>query len=168
MNIEIAPRDILQIDDARICYRNFKGEKSMYNDEGKRNFSLVIPNMEVAEMLQNNVNKYGVGWNVKISAPKIPDAEPFIHLPVAVKYTDRSQPRVYLISGRNRRELTEDTIAILDDIDIESVSMDIRPYDDEGRFGPFRKAYLMSIYVTQKIDRLAARFAGDDDRDYED
>ena len=56
-------------------------------------------------------------------------------------------------------ELTEETIGMLDDIDIKSVDMDIRPYDDEGRFGPFRSAYLQAIFVTQEIDRFAARFA---------
>ena len=48
---------------------------------------------------------------------------------------------------------------MLDDIDILSVDMDIRPYDDEINGKPFRSAYLQSIFVTQEFDRLAARFA---------
>lgn len=159
MNLVFAPRNILQIDDARICFRNFRGEESMYNAKGSRSFSLVIPNEEIAEALMNDKNEFGVGWNVKIKAPREDGEAPFIHLPVKVKYTDRSQPRVYLISGRNRIELNEDTVGMLDDIDIRSVDLDIRPYDGEGRFGPHRTAYLQSIYVTQEIDRFAARFA---------
>lgn len=166
MELTIAPRDILQIDDAKICFRNFKGEKSMYNDEGKRNFSVIIPNAEIAEELQNNTNRYGVGWNVKIKAPNSPDEAVFMHLPVAVSFTDRSQPGVYLISGKSRVKLNEETIYMLDDIDIESVSLDIRPFDGESKFGPFRKAYLSSIYVTQAVDRLAARFAETDEEEY--
>lgn len=160
----IANRDktktqMLQIDDARICFRNFRGEGSMYNNEGSRNFSVIIPNEEIAEALRNDVNEFGVGWNVKIKAPQKEGDMPFMHLKVNVKYTDRSAPNVYLISGKNRLELKEDTIAMLDDIDIKSVDLDIRPYDDQGRFGPFRSAYLQAIYVTQEIDRFAARFA---------
>ena len=159
MKLVFAPRNVLQIDDARICFRNFKGEKRDFNNEGDRSFSLIIPNEELANELRNNKNQYGVGWNVKIKAPRNDGEMPFIHLPVKVKYTDRSQPRVYLISGRNKVELNEDSIGMLDDIAIRSVDLDIRPYDGEGRFGPHRTAYLVAIYVTQEIDRFAARFA---------
>lgn len=159
MELTFAPRGILQIDNARICFRNFRGEETMYNAKDNRSFSIVIPNEEMADELKNDLNEYGVGWNVKIRAPREEGEMPFMHLPVKVKYTDRSAPKVYLISGRNRVELNEDTIGMLDDIDIKSVDMDIRPYDGEGRFGPHRTAYLQSIYVTQEIDRFAARFA---------
>lgn len=160
----IANRDktktqLLEIDDARICFRNFRGEGSMYNNEGSRNFSVIIPNEEIAEALKNDKNEYGVGWNVKIKAPQAEGEMPFMHLKVNVKYTDRSAPNVYLISGKNKIELTEETIGMLDEIDIKSVDLDIRPYDDEGRFGPFRSAYLQRIYVVQEVDRFAARFA---------
>ena len=159
MHLTFAPKGILQIDDARICFRNFRGEGSMYNNEGDRNFSLIIPDEETAEALRNDKNEFGVGWNVKIRAPREEGEAPFIHLPVKVKYSERSGPRVYLISGKNRVQLDEETIGMLDDIDIKSVDMDIRPYDGEGRFGAFRAAYLQSIYVTQEVDRFAARFA---------
>lgn len=159
MNLTFAPRGILQIDDARLCFRNFRGEGSMYNNEGDRNFSIIIPDEEIAEALRNDKNEFGIGWNVKIRAPREEGESPFMHLKVNVKYTDRSAPRVYLISGKSRVELNEDTIGMLDDIDIKSVDLDIRPYDGEGRFGAFRSAYLQAIYVTQEVDRFAARFA---------
>ena len=159
MELTFAPKGILEIDDARICFRNFRGEGSLYNNEGDRNFSLVIPDEEIADALMNDKNEFGVGWNVKIRAPREEGEAPFMHLPVKVKYTERSGPRVYLISGKNRVELNEDTIGMLDDIDIKSVDMNIRPYDGEGRFGPFRSAYLQSIYIVQNVDRFAARFS---------
>ena len=159
MNLTFAPKGILQIDDARICFRNFKGEGSMYNNEGDRNFSLVIPDEEIAEALKNDKNEFGAGWNVKIRAPREEGEAPFMHLPVKVKYTDRSGPKVYLISGKNRVQLDEDTIGMLDDIDIKSVDLDIRPYDDEINGRPFRTAYLQSMEVVQRIDRFAARYS---------
>lgn len=159
MELVFAPRNILQINDARICYRNFKGEGSLYNNEGDRNFSLVIPDEETANALMNDTNKFGAGWNVKIRAPREDGEQPFMHLPVKVKYTDHSAPRVYLITNGRKNELNEDTIGMLDDIEIRKVDLDIRPYDGESRFGPHRTAYLQAIYVEQEIDRFAARFA---------
>lgn len=161
MELIFAPRNVLQINDARIAFKNFKGAGSKYNKEGDRNFALIIPDEEMAEALQNDVNKFGAGWNVKIKPPREDGDQPFIFLPVKVKFNDRG-PIVYLQSGRNRVKLKEETIARLDDIDIESIDMDIRPYDDEINGKPFRAAYLQSMCVTQNIDRFSARFAAEE------
>ena len=153
-------RDILQINNAKICYKNFRGEGSMYNNEGDRNFSLIIPDDEIADVLRNNVNEYGAGWNVKIRAPREDEDRPFMHMKVTVKYTERSQPNIYLVSGKNMIKLTEEMLADLDDIRIEKVDLDIRPYDGESRFGAFRSAYLQSMRVYQDLsgDRFAHDF----------
>lgn len=161
MELTFAPRGVLQIDDARIIFRNFRGEGGKFNKEGDRNFALIIPNEEMAEALQNDVNQYGAGWNVKIKPPREEGDEPFMYLPVKVKFNNRG-PVVYLKSGNNRVKLTEDTIDMLDEIDIRSVDLDIRPYDDEINGKPFRAAYLQSMCVTQEIDRFAARFAAEE------
>lgn len=155
MEVTFAPRGILQIDDARITHRNFAGEGSPYNREGDRNFSLIIDDQELADRLVED------GWNVKIKEP-FDDADiPFMFLPVKVKFNDRG-PNVYLVSGRAKRELSEDTIGILDNMDIEMINLDIRPYDwklANGNTG--RSAYLHSMEVIQRIDRFAARYAED-------
>ena len=157
MNLTFAPRGILQIDDARIIYRNFAGAASQFNREGDRNFSIVIPDQEMADALVNE------GWNVKIKAPREDGDVPFMTLPVKVKFNDRG-PNVYLQTGNRMNRLDEDSIACLDQIDIVSVDLDVRPYDwvlyegtkDEKRG---RSAYLQSIKVVQDVDRFASRFA---------
>ena len=149
MKVTFAPRGILQIDDARIIYRNFSGEGSKFNREGDRNFSLIIPDQELADKL------VAQGWNVKIREPREEGDDPFIHLPVKVKFNDRG-PNVYLQSGGRRVKLDEESISCLDNVDIVNVDMDIRPYDWEvdGKTG--RTAYLHSMCVTQEVDRFAS------------
>ena len=152
MNICFAPKGILQIDDARIIFKNFEGRGDKFNREGDRNFSLLIEDKNTANALIKE------GWNVKIKPGREEGDDPFMRLPVKVKFTDYG-PNVYLVTGNRRNELDEESIGCLDNIEIESVDMDIRPYDWEvnGRTG--RTAYLQSMEVVQRIDRFAARYS---------
>ena len=150
MEITFAPKDILQIDDARIVYRNFSGTGSKFNREGDRNFAVVIPDQDMADELVNR------GWNVKIKPPRDEDDAPFMFLPVKIKFNERG-PKVYLQSGEKTVELDEEGIDCLDDVDILGVDLDIRPYDWEVNGKQGRTAYLQSIHVVQEIDRFAAR-----------
>lgn len=161
MELVFTPRHVLQIDNASICFKNFRGEGGKFNKEGDRNFALIIPDEEMAEALMNDANQYGASWNVKIKPPREEGDTPFIYLPVKVKFNDKG-PMVYLQSGRNRIKLDQDSISMLDDIDIASVDLDIRPYDKEINGRPFRAAYLQSMCVTQDIDRFAERFASEE------
>lgn len=152
MHVTIAPKGILQIDDARIIFKNFEGRGDKFNREGDRNFSLLIEDPDTAEILQRE------GWNVRIKPGRDDDEGPFMRLPVKVKFTDYG-PNVYLITGERRNELDEESIACLDNIDIESIDMDIRPYDWEVNGKTGRTAYLQSMQVIQRIDRFAAKYA---------
>lgn len=154
MKITFAPRNILQIDDAIIIYRNFAGEASQFNRAGDRNFSVLIEDEQLANELRDH------GWNVKIKQAREEGDTPFMHLPVKVKFNDRG-PSVYLVSGSNRVKLDEETIGMLDSIDILGVDLDIRPFDWEVNGKAGRAAYLQSICVTQDIDRFAQRFEED-------
>ena len=163
MELTFAQRGILQIDDARIAFRNFRGEGDKFNREGDRNFVLIIPTEDMADALTEE------GWNVKIKDPREEGDVPFMYLPVKVKFNDRG-PQVYLKTGDTVNRLDEESVGILDDIDILSVNMDIRPYDwivQEGtpneKSG--RSAYLQSIEVIQEIDRFAAKYAEEDPRE---
>ena len=147
-------RNILEIEDARIIYRNFEGLASKYNREGDRNFAVIIPNDEIKDALVNE------GWNVKIKPPRDEDDSPFMFLPVKVKFNSRG-PAAYLVSGEQVTKLNEDTIGILDEIDIQSVDMDVRPYDWEVNGKTGRSAYLQAINVTQNIDRFGAQYVNE-------
>lgn len=152
MELTFAPRDILQVDDARIVYRNFKGEERKYNREGERNFAMVIPNQELADELISR------GWNVKIKAPREEDDDLFMYLPIKVRFNGRG-PQIYLVTGDRINRLDEDVVSMLDDIDIRSVDLDIRPHDWDINGKTGRTAYLQAMEVIQEIDRFAARMA---------
>lgn len=152
MELTFAPRDILQVNDTRIIYRNFRGEGSKFNREGDRNFAMIIPTQDLADELISR------GWNVKIKEPREEGGEPFMYLPIKVKFNDRG-PQIYLVTGDCTNRLDEDVVSMLDDIDIRSVDLDIRPYDWEVNGKTGRTAYLQAMEVTQEIDRFAARMA---------
>ena len=181
MELTFGPRGILQIDNARITYKNFAGVGSKFNREGERNFSLIIPDevvfdkksgeeMELKDVLKRE------GWNVKIKKPdplkpRDEDDKPFMHLPVKVKFNDDYDPEseddrgpyCYLITGNNKVRLGPDNIGCLDNVWIDNIRLDIRPYDWEVNGKTGRTAYLHAIEVTQSI---VDRFADRDEYDY--
>ena len=155
MNVTFAPRGILNIDEATIIYRNFAGRGDKFNREGDRNFALIIPTEELADRLIND------GWNVKVKPPRDDQETPFMYLPVKIKFNDRG-PNCYLVTAGRANRLDEESIGILDDVDILNVNLDIRPYDWEVNGKTGRTAYLQGIEVTQRVDRFAARYAEED------
>ena len=153
MDLKFAARGIIQIDDASIIYRNFSGEASKFNRAGDRNFAVVISEQWIADALVQE------GWNVKIKPPREEGDGVFMYLPVKVKFNDRG-PKVYLKTGDRMNLLDEESVSMLDHIDIISVDMDIRPYDWDVNGQTGRTAYLQSMCVTQDIDRFAERYRG--------
>ena len=153
MKITYAPRDVLQIDGAKIIFRNFSGEASKFNARGNRDFSVVIPDEETVDRLID------LGWNVK--KKEYDDDRPTLYyLKVKVKFTEHG-PDVYLNTNGNVTELDEESISCLDDIYIveDGVDLDIRPYDWEVNGKTGRTAYLKHMHVTQDTTRGLNRFA---------
>lgn len=144
--------DILEIEDARIIYRNFEGIQTKFNREGDRNFAVIIPNEEIKDQLVDN------GWNVKIKPPRDEDDSPFMFLPIKIKFNSRG-PSAYVKSGETVTRLNEETIGMLDEIDILSVDLDVRPYDWEVNDKTGRTAYLQAINIIQNTDRFGEAYA---------
>lgn len=162
MNVTMTQRGIIQIDGARLIYRNFSGRGTQYNREGDRNFCIVIEDQETADMLLD------AGYNVKIKQPREEGEAPFMYMKVNVKFhpkgsdLERLNPTVCLITGRNRNMLDEESICCLDSINIANVDLDLSGsnWNVQGRSG--KSAYLSKIYVTQELDRFAMRYAEDE------
>lgn len=136
--------EIVQMNGVKICYRNFSGTGSKFNSEGDRNFAIIIEDQAVADALIE------AGWNVKIKAPREDGDAPFMVLPVKIKFNARG-PAVYLKTNGVLTRLDEESINVLDQVEISNVDLDIRPYDWEMRGSTGRTAYLQAICVTQFV-----------------
>lgn len=152
-------KGFVEIEDARLIFKNFSGAASKYNRDGDRNFCIVIPNQEIADSLVNDKNEKGVGWNVKVRPARNPDEDPLMFLKVKMSFNENGGPDAFLITNGKMTRLDAESISCLDHVEIAYVDLAIRPYDDEMNGKPFRSAYLKSIYVTQNVDRFAARYA---------
>lgn len=155
MRLTILDRGLLRIEEARIAFRNFRGIGNQFNREGDRNFAVVIPDQETADILMDN------GWNVKIKPAREEGDTPFMFLTVKIKFNSRG-PRCYVVSNGNQVKLREENVGMIDTMDIDKVDMIIRPYDWEMRGSTGRTAYLEDIEVLQRVDYFAARYAGEE------
>lgn len=146
--------DPVEIEDAELIWRNFSGKAGKFNAEGVRNFNVVID--------EEAYNKLSAdGWNARMIMPKEdvdPDTPPLYILPVKVSF-GKKPPQIQLISSRGRRFLDEDTVGMLDFIDIKTCDVVVNPYNYNvnGKVGV--SGYLKSLYVTIVEDRFAGKYA---------
>lgn len=139
------------IENARITFRNFSGKEGMYNREGDRNFSVLLPDDLATEMAAD-------GWNIKMLKAREEGDEPRPYIHVTVGFKGRP-PRIVQITSRGRTDLGEEECEILDWVDISNVDLIVRPYEwtVNGKTGI--KAYLKSIFVTINEDALELKYA---------
>lgn len=153
---------IVQIDNGVISFTHFNGEADEYHRDGDRDFLLTFSDEEFAEALMNDVNEYGVAWNVKVKNAVDDGDLPRMSIKVKAKYrmvNGRERgPEIYLVSGKNVILLNSENIGILDDIEIDHVDADIIPYDKITNGKPYRTAYVKKMYVVQVEDRFVDRY----------
>lgn len=142
----------LEIENARLIFRNFAGKPDKYNPNGgTRKFGVII-DPDKAEDLRAE------GWNIKMLPPKEDDGEPLYYLPVKVQYGQFRQPNVFIITNGHKQLLEEDTVASIDYAELQYVNLVISPYiwEVNGKSGV--NAYLKTGYFEIVTDSFASRY----------
>lgn len=157
MKVTFEGRGKVLMDDVRLLWPNFSGAPTKFNPRGgDRKFTVVVDNQEIADALIE------AGCNLKIKPSEEPGDLPFMYFDVKVSY-NFAPPVVWLVSGRKRKQLTEENVGTLDSVDMAKVDMDIRFGKEWTQNGiTARTAYLDKIVVYQEIDRFAARWADEE------
>ena len=140
----------IKVENARMLYKHFSGEKDDFHNPGQTDFSVIIEDLDYARELEIE------GWNIKYPKPN-PDIDPEEDrrrptLKVNVVF-DNIPPKVWIINvddeGNERpKQITAETLYLLDTLRFTNIDMIITPYKwtKNGRSGI--SAYLSQFYGT--------------------
>lgn len=149
---------LIRIRDAEVFKTNFAGNEErrdgrIVNNEGARYFLIWLED-EDAHILEDE--HYRVKWTKPLPDS---DREPRAYIHIAVAYPanfPKLHPKIVLISGNTKTEVTEDAVELIDREKIIKVKVEIR-----GRLNRdtgLNKAYASTLYVYVEEDPFADEF----------
>lgn len=143
----------INVENARITFKNFSGRATKFSPKGLRSFSLILDEGLAAKLEKD-------GWNVRYLNPREEGDLPTPILDVKVR-VDEDTPipaEVYLIQDGYKHRLYEDTIGMLDEMTFDNIDLIIRPYQWEfgGKGGV--KAYLKTLYASGLNDTITSKY----------
>lgn len=144
------------LENVKIIFKNFQGQKGQFNAQGDRSFSILIEDPRMADDMRKD------GWAVK---PLRPDEDGVVrayHLSAKVNYNSSTPPRIYRVwpNNNNRRLLLNpDTIGMLDELPIETADLIINPYEWHVNDNSGIKAYVNTMYVIIEENELDLKWA---------
>lgn len=146
----------LRLDDARIVFKNFRGEEGPFNREGDRGFAVIIPENAVEKLRAD-------GWNIKKLKDREVDGEMEegdYYLNVRVSYKNRP-PQITVIGDKTKRrnKYGEDLVELLDYAYFLEADVLISPYKYEVRGETGISAYLNTMYVIIEENELDVKWS---------
>jgi len=141
------------LENVRIMYRNFMGQKGMYNEEGERSFNIVIDDPVMATTMLED------GLNLK---PLLDEDERVVghHMLVRINYKGRP-PRIIRVTqdGQRQTSLEQRTVGSLDSVTIEKADITLGTWIWRPEPLPNMSAYCNVMYVHVIEDPLDAKYA---------
>lgn len=154
------PENLVMKNVTRMRFKNFSGKATQKNNEGNRNFSIIIPE-DLAQQLNEE------GWNVRYREI---DDQWLLKVHVSYQY---KKPDIKTITTNSKvvTRITERTVDQLDWASIESYDVNIEASNKTYLNGEGREthsAYLqsMNVYVTE--DPIANMWQIQDEVPYEE
>lgn len=142
-------------------FKNFSGKPGQYNPAGRMTFCIRL-DRETADVMVED------GWNVKQLDPREEGDEPTLYIQARVRF-DNVPPAVYMLTGKHNKKtrLTEDTISLLDSMEIEWADIVLSPYAWEMKtkdgVSNGITAYVKTAYFKVVEDDFADKYADGDD-----
>lgn len=141
------------IDSARIMFRNFEGKPGQFNAAGQRNFHVLLT-QELEQALVAD------GFNVKYLKPREEGDTPQAHLKINVKMDSNIPPKIFIVTSKGRRQLTEDMLQMVDWADFANIDLIFSRYKRDWPDGRTTvTAYLQTFFGTIREDELELRYA---------
>lgn len=144
--------DTATLNDVRLVFRNFKGAEGQYNRRGDRNFCVLLP-ADVADAMRRD------GWSIKQLQPREEGDYPQDYIKVKVNFDGPRPPKIFMIKGGRRLQITNDMVDMLDWADFALVDLIISPYNWSMNGNTGVTAYLQTFFGTIREDELEIRYA---------
>ena len=175
-------RNILEIANAQIRYKNFSGQektaivngsKRVVNDQGNRNFTVILDpeksdiwwNGEKVTNPDFGLELAEIGYNVTVRPPREEGDSPEYRLQVAVSYNSAVKPKLYMVTDRAKLLMNEDSVCEIDLADINKADIVInngKPYWNSTKNRDMVKAWCNEGYFTLARSRFVSDYEFDD------
>lgn len=137
--------------DVKLLFRNFAGRSGPYNNDGARNFHVLL-NEQTSRELEKQ------GWRVKQMKDQEDGTPGDKHLKVNVNYKTGRPPRIVLVTSKGQTDLGPDEAASIDVADIEKADLVVNGWYSDMAGGGY-SAFLKTLFVTIREDELELMYA---------
>lgn len=152
----IVNNDVIEVENAKLRYMNFRGAPDKFNSKGgRRTAQWVIDDEALAKDL--------IDSGFSVSVKEFEDGNVQYKVKINLAYSEKSNPMIYLVTGKSKTLLTEEVVGQIDFMDIVNVDLILRAWDYGERMGtksgePHMSFYIKKAYFTQEVDSFSRKY----------